>query len=162
MDLKPQSYNVAKADIDRVQRLGYIVTTSSPTETFIKKHFANFDLATLLEEVERSFTMTTALPISRQLIIREVPPFLRIIYKNAYTGEDDAVVFEREFLKIGKAIIVKHLYCIIPKLIGIKGLSKKYFKPVCNNMLIWVLRKSQFTLDCQGVVTFGPDMVLWR
>ena len=53
---------------------------------------------------------------------------MSIIYRNDYTGEDDAVYFDREFLKAAKSIIIKHNFCIIPKTYRNKGLVKKVFQ----------------------------------
>ena len=128
--MQPEKHAFTKADTIKVIDLGYTIKSSSPLifEKFLKKEFPNFNLVKLLEAIETVFTTTTKLAISRTIYYRDTPPKLRIHYTNDYTEDEEALVFDREFVKSVKGVEVNHSYCVIPETHQKKGLVKTIFQ----------------------------------
>lgn len=128
MQLKKHSFT--KADTVKVIDIGYTIKSSSSLlfEKFMKTEFQNFNLVKLLEEVETTFTPTTSLAITRTIYYQDKPPKLRILYINDYTKDEEALIFDREFVKSVKGVEVNHSYCVIPETHQKKGLVKKVFQ----------------------------------
>jgi hypothetical protein len=128
--LQPKKHPFIKADTIKVIDLGYTIKSSSPLsfEKFLKKEFPNFNLVKLLEEVETTFTPTTKLAISRTIYYQDTPPKLRVLYINDYTKDEEALIFDREFVKSVKGVEINHSYCVIPETHQKKGLVKTIFR----------------------------------
>ena len=128
--LQQKKHIFTKDDTNKVIYLGYTVIKSSNLsfDKFLKKEFPNFNLVKLLHELEATFTPTTRLAISRTIYYQDTPPKLRVLYKNDFTKDDDALIFDREFVKSAKGIEINHSYCIIPETHQKKGLVKTVFK----------------------------------
>ena len=108
--MQPKKYTFTKAETIKVIDLGYTIKSSSllSFEKFLKKEFRNFNLVKLLEEVEVTFTPTTKLAISRTIYYQDTPPKLRVLYTNDFTKNEEALVFDREFVKSVKGIEINH------------------------------------------------------
>lgn len=128
MDAK--KYSFTKADTIKVIDLGYTIKSSPPLsfEKFLKKEFPNFNLVKLLEEVEATFTPTTKLTISRTIYYQDTPPKMRVLYINDYTKDEEALIFDREFVKSVKGVEINHSYCVIPETHQKRGLVKTIFQ----------------------------------
>lgn len=99
MDLKPTPYTFTGEDEKRIYALGYNVSMGGwcTVGMFMKKYLPNFDLVSILEELERSFAPISKFPIKRVLRLIEQPPYLRIVYYNDYDADSNALVFDRAF-----------------------------------------------------------------
>lgn len=117
MDLRPSNYTFTINDTHRIINLGYLIkhSCSISLEEFMAYEFPNFDLCTLLKELEASFSITTPLPIKREIIFDNKPPELQINYRNSFSEIQEALVFNRKFYKSKIANIeVEHQYCVLP------------------------------------------------
>ncbi len=128
--MQPKKHAFTKADTLKVINLGYTIKSSSllTFDKFLKKEFPNFNLVNLLQEVEATFTPTTKLTISRIIYCQDTPPKMRVLYINDFTKDDDALIFDREFVKSAKGVEINHSYCVIPETHQKKGLVKTVFK----------------------------------
>lgn len=128
--MQPKKYTFTKADTIKVIDLGYTIIKSSSFsfEKFLKTEFPNFNLVKLLEAVEATFTPTTKLAISRTIYYQDTPPKLRVLYINDYEKDDEALIFDREFMKSLKGVEINHSYCLIPETHQKKGLVKTIFQ----------------------------------
>lgn len=128
--MQPKKHTFTKADTVKVIDLGYTIIKSSSLsfEKFLKTEFPNFNLVKLLEEVETTFTPTTKLTISRTIYYQDTPPKLRVLYANDFTKVEEALVFDREFVKSVKGVEINHSYCVIPETHQKKGLVKIIFQ----------------------------------
>lgn len=129
IDRKP--YEFTDADRLRIEALGYRISgipAGHTLESIMPTLFPNFDLAGLLEIVDRLFAPTTALPI-RRLVHYNIPKqILHFIFENTSSILDETVAFDRVISWIGKEIIVEHRYCLVPVPHQGKGLIKPVFQ----------------------------------
>ncbi len=131
MDLKPTQYKFTVNDTLRIIDLGYKIKFSGSLplfEDFVAQEFPNFDIYSLLSELEKSFTPTTNLTITREISYCYEPPALQISYINNFATDDEALVFDRKFLRLQTGIIVDHNMCVLPLQYQGKGLLKKVFQ----------------------------------
>ena len=128
--MQPKKHTFTKADTLKVIDLGYTIIKSSSLsfEKFLKTEFPNFNFVKLLEEVEATFTPTTKLNISRTIYYQDTPPKLRVLYINDFTKDEEALIFDREFVKSVKGVEINHSYCVIPETHQKKGLVKTIFQ----------------------------------
>ena len=128
--MQPEKHTFTKADTLKVIDLGYSIVKSSSLsfEKFLKTEFPNFNFVKLLEEVEATFTPTTKLAISRTIYYQDTPPKLRVLYINDYAKDEEALIFDREFVKSVKGVEINHSYCVIPKTHQKEGLVKTIFR----------------------------------
>ncbi len=130
MNLSPQEYKFTDDDAQRIVSLGYTLIKQGTLSFtyFMVQEFPDFDLLALLEELERSFTPATHLVIHREISFQETVPYLRINYRNNFVAINDALIFDREFFKVGLQIRVNHNYCVLPISERGKGLVKNVFQ----------------------------------
>jgi len=131
MKILPQPYSFSIEDTRRIEALGYRIEgipIDQPLETFMPSLFPNFDLAGLLELVDRVLAPTTSLPIHRHIRYNLNIPSLHFVFRNETDKEEDAAVFDRVVLRLHGEISVKHLYCLVPLPYQGKGLIKPIFQ----------------------------------
>lgn len=144
MKLTPQHYIFTIADRERIESWGYAIEglpSNQQLENLLPHLLPNFDLASLLEVVERHFTPTTSLPIKRKIIYREPGKSFQVLYYNLYKEEDDAVVFDRTFYKEKDELFVDHSFCLVPQSHQGKGLIKPVFKASLQQYVNMGVRK---------------------
>jgi hypothetical protein len=128
--LQKRKYKITKEDLAEIIHLGYTINSHSKFsfEKFLNTEFPNFNLPKLLKALETTFTPTTKLNIIRVIDYQNPPAQMRLRYKNNYTNEKEALIFDRDFIKSGKDVVINHLYCVIPEEHQKKGLVKTIFK----------------------------------
>jgi hypothetical protein len=146
MQINPKSHTFTAAARLRIEALGYRVDgmpAGQLLESFMPSKFPNFDLAGLLEIVDRLFAPTTSLPI-RRLIHYNIPKqSLHFIFENTSGILDETVAFDRVVFWIGKEIIVEHRYCLVPVPHQGKGLIKPVFQESLQQYVNMGVRKIQ-------------------
>lgn len=130
MELERHLYTFTITDTKKIIDLGYAIRTSDPVPlaAFMNKEFINFNLVSLLNELELSLTPTTNLKITRQICYSINPPTLEISFGNEYATDDEALIFDRKFWKSHAVINVDHNMCVLPLNFQGKGVLKKVFQ----------------------------------
>ncbi len=130
MKLIATPYILTSTDTQRIQQLGYTITTtgSISLEDFINTEFPNFNFLSILEQVERDFTPLTAFSINREIVYNRNPAYLGIFYQNQFIKDEDDLCFIRQFSKSGSSISITHSYCILPEIHQGKGLIQNVFQ----------------------------------
>ena len=130
MHIEPIQYNFTINDTQRIVDLGYDIkhSCSLSLEDFMTKEFTNFDLVSLLKELEVSFTPTTNLKITREISYDNHQPVLHISYRNNFSADEDALIFDRQFSRSQTGINVNHNLCVLPLQYQGKGIIKKVFQ----------------------------------
>jgi hypothetical protein len=144
MQIIAQSYTFTAADRQRIETLGYRVAgmpPDQPLETFIPGLFPNFDLAGLLETVDKLFAPTTFLPIQRRIQYNIHNKSLHFIFRNSTGVEEEAVAFDRVVFWQGDELFVKHVYCLVPLPYQGKGLIKPIFQASLQQYVNLGIRK---------------------
>jgi len=120
MEIIAHKYTFTAADRLRLETLGYRVEgipADETLETFMPAFFPNFDLAGLLEMIDRLFTPTTNLPVHRHVHYNGHKQILHFIFENTAEDLDETAAFDRVVFWLSGEIIVEHRYCLVPYLI---------------------------------------------
>lgn len=130
MNLIPVPYHFTIADTEKIVDLGYVIkhTCAVSFETFVAREFTNLDLVSLLQELERSFKPLTTLKIDRSIFYDSYRIKLQINYSNDFRTDDEALMFNRTFLKMQNGIQVHHDMCVLPLIHQGQGKVKKVFQ----------------------------------
>jgi hypothetical protein len=130
-------HKVIAADVKALEDIGYALASvdGSTLDVFINDLFPNFDILSLLREVEKNFTPATTRKINRNITFDYAKKEFLIDYNNAAGFEDIALFFVREFSKKRGMITVEHHLCILPKAARGKGLIKPVFQESLNQYL---------------------------
>ena len=165
MQINPKSYTFTSADRLRIVALGYHIDGTPAglaLESFMPTLFPNFDLAGLLEIVDRLFAPTTSLPI-RRLIRYNIPKqSLHFMFENTSGDLDETAAFDRVVFWMGKEIIVEHRYCLVPVPNQGKGLIKPVFQESLEQYVNMGVHKIQVHAGFAGGATLGHVMDLWQ
>jgi hypothetical protein len=144
MQIIAQPYTFTAVDRQRIEALGYRIAGIPPDrqlESFVPALFPNFDLASLLEMVDKLFAPTTPLPIQRRIQYNVPAETLHFIFRNSTANEDEAVAFDRVVLRQGGELLVKHMYCLVPLPYQGKGLIKPIFQASLQQYVNMGIRK---------------------
>jgi hypothetical protein len=144
MEIIPNKYTFTDADRVRVEALGYHIEGIPPDErleTFIATMFPDFDLASVLELVDRMFAPTTSLPIRRHIHYNVPKKILHFIFENNTDVLDETVAFDRVISWLGGEIVVEHRYCLVPLPYQGKGLIKLIFQESLQQYVNMGVRK---------------------
>lgn len=131
MQIIAQPYTFTAADRQRIEALGYRIAGIPPDrqlESFVPALFPNFDLAGLLETVDKLFAPTTPLAIQRRIQYNIPRQTLHFIFRNSAAIEEEAVAFDRVVFRKREELFVKHMYCLVPLAFQGKGLIKPLFQ----------------------------------
>ncbi len=128
MAFSPQRYRFNRTDNNRIVDLGYTISTTDSITfiDFMQTFYPGFNLARLLLIVELQFSNTTPLTITRHIKYNKNGDLL-INFRNAFTAEDDALLFIRRVKTESNEIHIYHDYCVIPISARNKGLVKTVF-----------------------------------
>jgi len=123
-------HKVTATDVKTLENIGYELVSAdgSTLDIFINDLFPNFDILSLLQEVENNFTPATTKKIHRKITFDYAKKEFLIDYNNDTGIEDIALFFVRKFSKKRGMITVEHHLCILPKAARGKGLIKPVFQ----------------------------------
>lgn len=144
MEIIAHKYTFTDADQLRIEALGYHIEGIPPTERlegFMLTMFPNFDLAGLLELVDRLFASTTSLPVRRHVHYNAPKKILHFLFENNTDVLDETVDFDRVVFWSDGEIIIEHRYCLVPLSYQGKGLIKPIFQESLQQYVNMGVRK---------------------
>src|ERR1700677_5138391 len=144
MEIIAHKYTFTDTDRRRIEALGYRIEgypADERLETFMPALFSNFDLAGLLELVDRLFVTTTSLPVRRRIHYNIPKQSLHYIFENTTDVLDETAAFDRFVFWLGGEIIVEHRYCLVPLPFQGKGLIKPVFQESLQQYVNMGVRK---------------------
>ena len=132
MTLVPAPYLFTAKDENAIKVIGYQITNLGRGNidlfTFMQSIYPNFNLLRLLQVIEEILTRVTSLPIHRKIYYNTTTGELLIDFRNEFTTEEQAVVFQRTFYKETTHIIVSHDYFVLPSTHQRQGLAQPVFQ----------------------------------
>src|SRR6267142_3864190 len=144
MEIIAHKYSFTDADRRRIEALGYHIEGIPPDErleSFMPALFPNFDLAGVLELVDRLFAPTTSLPIRRHLHYNIPKQVLHFVFENSTDVLDETAAFDRVVFWIDGEILVEHRYCLLPLPYQGNGLIKPIFQESLQQYVNMGVRK---------------------
>ena len=132
MTLLPVQYLFTADDENAIKAIDYQITDGSNSSVefynFRQATYPNFNLLHLLQLVEQILIPTTSLAVNRKIYYNTTTNELIIGFRNHFTTEAQAVVFQRTFCKESAGTIVSHNFFVLPSTHQRQGLAKPIFQ----------------------------------
>jgi hypothetical protein len=127
MTLQSQKHILLHDDIANVESIGFDIEnhTAIPPEDFLNEHFANFDIAGFLSEINGLLIPLCTFNSHKSVSLENPPPELWL----RFFAEKEDVVFVRKFFYENDILCVSHEYLILPVSSRGKGLARLIFRP---------------------------------
>jgi len=127
MKIQPQKYILHNDDIAHVKSIGFSIENHTATQPhdFLNTHFANFDIAGFLSEINELLIPLCTSGINKSVELENPPPGLWLIF---FTEKED-VVFVRRFFYENDILCVSHEYFVLPLRSRGQGLARRIFRP---------------------------------
>lgn len=128
-------YIFSADDTSELVAKGYTIQGLQTEELaiFMQTHYPGFALKQFLLEAEELMNPGNLTALQRYILIAGTT--ITAGFKNNYTDEDDALVFERKFYKENGKLIVSHEYLILPEKERGKNTVKKVLGSSLNHYI---------------------------
>jgi GNAT superfamily N-acetyltransferase len=145
MIFTPIIHTISDAEIAEIKAMGFSFEGApDPPARFISTNFPNFDLLTLLQEVDRHLGSTTNEPIQKKVFLKVGAglPDLQIQYNSEdYNDENLGLAFMRKLAWEDGGLMATHQYFRIPKLFRNKGIAKEILRALLQQYVNMGVKK---------------------